>query len=82
MKRFNTRINVKDASLLTSTVTTGEFSIAAFASGAGLLVGIALSGTGRFFSLAIAITQITQKFFKVFTVKQENYDAIKLLALS
>ena len=49
MKRFNTRINVKDASLLTSAVTTGEFSIAAFASGAGLLVGIALSGTGRFF---------------------------------
>ena len=58
---------------------TGGISIAAFASGVGLPVGIALSGTSQLLSLA---TAITQKSFKVFTVKQEKRDAIKLLAQS
>ena len=42
-------------------------------------VGIALSGTSLLLSLA---TAITQKSFKIFTVKQEKRDAIKLLAQS
>ena len=56
---------------------TGRISIAAFARGVGLPVGIALSGTSLLLSLA---TAITQKSFKIFTVKQEKRDAIKLLA--
>ena len=58
---------------------TGGISIAAFASGVGLPVGIALSGTSLLLSLA---TAITQKSFKIFTVKQGKHDAIKLLAQS
>ena len=61
------------------TVITGGISIAAFASGVGLPVGIALSGTSLLLSLA---TAITRKSFKIFIVKQEKHDAIKLLAQS
>ena len=57
----------------------GGISIAAFASGVGLPVGIAKSETNLLLSLA---TVITQKSFKTFTVKQEKHDAIKLLAQS
>ena len=56
---------------------TGAISIAAFATGVGLPVGIALSGTSLLLSLA---TTITRKSFKILTVKQEKHDAIKLLA--
>ena len=79
MKRFNTITGIVDTGLITSTVITGGISTAAFASGVGLPVGIALSGTSLLLSLA---TAITQKFFKTFTVKQEKHDAIKLLAQS
>ena len=58
---------------------TGGISIAAFASGVGLPVGIALSGTSLLLSL---VTAITRKSFKIFTVKQEKHDAIKLLSQS
>ena len=56
---------------------TGGISIAAFASGVGLPVVIALSGTSLLLSLA---TAITQKPFKTLTMKQEKHDAIKVLA--
>ena len=79
MKRFNTITGIVDTDLITSTVITGGISIAAFASGVGLPVGIALSGTSLLLSLA---TAITRKSFKIFTVKQEKHDAIKLLAQS
>ena len=79
MKRFNTNTGIVDTGLITSTVITGGISIAAFASGVGLSVGIAFSGTSLLLSLA---TAITQKFFKIFTVKPEKHDAIKLLAQS
>ena len=79
MKRFNTITGIVDTGLITSTVITGGISIAAFASGVGLSVGIALSGTSLLLSLA---TAITRKSFKIFTVKQEKHDAIKLLAQS
>ena len=69
MKRFNTITGIVDTGLITSTVITGGISIAAFASGVGLPVGIALSGTSLLLSLA---TAITRKSFKIFTVKQEN----------
>ena len=77
MKRFNMIIGIVDTSLITSTVIAGGISLAAFASGVGLTVGIALSGTSPLLSLA---TTITQKSLKIFTVKQEKHDAIKLLA--
>ena len=77
MKRSNTITGILDTGLITSTVITGGISIAAFASGVGLPVRIALSGTSLLFSLA---TTFTRKSFKIFTVKQEKHDAIKLLA--
>ena len=76
MKRFNTIAGIVDTSLITSTVITGRISIAAFASGVGLPVGIALSGTSLLLSLA---TAIIQKSFKIFIVKQEKHNAVKLL---
>ena len=77
MKRFNTITSIVDIDLIISTVIIGRVSIAAFASGVGLPVGTALSETSLLFSLA---TVITRKSFKIFTVKQEKHDAIKLLA--
>ena len=68
-----------NASLITSTVNTVEVSISAFASVVDLPVGIELSGTSLLFSLA---TVITQKSFKLFTVKQEKHHAIKLFSQS
>ena len=79
MKRFNTVTGIVDRSLIISTVITGGMSIAAFASGVGLPVGIALSGTSLLLSPE---TAFTRKSFKIFTVKQEKHDAIKLLAQS
>ena len=78
-KRFNTITGIVDTGLITSTVITGGISIAAFASSAGLPVGIALSGTSPLLSLA---TAITRNSFKISTVKQEKHDSIKLLAQS
>ena len=79
MKRFNTITGIVDTGLITSMVITGGISIAAFASGVGLPVGIALSETSLLLSLA---TVITRKSFKTFTVKQEKHNSIKLLAQS
>ena len=61
MKRFNTITGIVDIDLITSTGITGGISIVAFASGVGLPVGIALSGTSLLLSLA---TAITRKSFK------------------
>ena len=79
LKRFNTIPGIVGTGLITSTVITGGISSTAFASGVGLPVGIALSGTSLLLSLA---TAITRKSFKTFTEKQEKHDAIKLLAKS
>ena len=79
MKRFNTITGIADTGLITSMVITGGINIAAFASGVGLSIGIALSGTSLLLSLA---TAITQNYFKIFTIKQEKHDAIKLLSQS
>ena len=79
MKRFNTITSIIETGLIISTVITGGISIAAFASGVGLPVGIALSGTSLLLSL---VTAITQKYVKTFTVNQEKHSVIKLLAQS
>ena len=79
MKRFNTITGIVDTGLITSTVITGGIPIAAFVSGVGLPVDIALSGTSRLLSFT---TVITRKSFKTSTVKQEKHDSIKLLAQS
>ena len=77
MELFNTIVSIMDTVLVTSTYITGRFSIATFVSGAELPVGFALRKTGRFFSLA---TAITQKSFKIFTIKQEKHNVNQLLA--
>ena len=77
MTRLNTITGIVETGLITSMVITGGISIATFASGVGLPVGIALSGTSLLLSLA---TAITQKSFEFFTVKQEKHSSIKLLA--
>ena len=69
MKRFNAITGIVGTGRITSTVITGGISIAAFASGVGFPIGIALSGTNLLLSLA---TVITQKVFKTFTVKQKK----------
>ena len=65
-KRVNTITCIVDIGLITSTVITGVISIAAFASGVGLPVGIASGGTSLLLSLA---TVITRKSFKTFNVR-------------
>ena len=57
MKRFNTITGIVDTGLITLTVITRGISVAALASGVGLLVGIALSGTSQRLSLATVITR-------------------------
>ena len=77
MKRLNTITSTGDASLLTSRVITGGVvSITTFASCVGVTVGVHWVELAYSFSLA---TAITRKSFKIFTVKLEKYDAIKLL---
>ena len=68
IKRFNTITGIAGTGLITSTEIT--------ASGVGLPVGIALSGTSLLLSFA---TAITLKSFKTVTVKLEKPYAIKLL---
>ena len=72
MKQFNTITSILDTDLITSTVITGGISIAAFARGVGLPVSLLLS----------LATAITRKYFKIFSVKQEKHDALKLLVQS
>ena len=55
MKQFNTITGIVDTGLITSTAITGRISIAAFASGVGLPIGISLSGTSLLLSLATVI---------------------------
>ena len=69
VKRFDAITGIIDTSLITSTVITRGISIAAFASGVGLPVGIALSGTSLLLSFA---TTITRKSFKIFTLIRKN----------
>ena len=80
MKRLNTITGIVDTDLITSTVITGEISIAAFASGVPLPVGITLSGS----RLLPSLVHLNRSFksFKIFTINQEKHDAIKLLAQS
>ena len=79
VKRFNTITGILDTGLIASAVITGGIYVAAFVSGVGLPVGVALSETSLLLSL---VTVITRKSFKIFIVKQEKHDAIKLLAQS
>ena len=78
LKRFNTITGIIDTDLIKSTMITGVISIAAFANGNGLPLGLALSGT----SLLSHATVITRKSSRTFTMKQEKHDTIKLLAQS
>ena len=77
MKQFNKITIVLATGLKTSTVITEGVSVATFTSFTGLPVGIALRKTSLFLSVT---TGITQKTFKIFTIKQEKHDIIKLPA--
>ena len=66
-----------DTSLIVTTVLTGSTSIAAFATGIGLPVGLVLSGT----SLALSLgSGITRKSCNSFIIKQKKHEEIRLLA--
>ena len=67
MKIFNTIMRIMHTGLITSTVITGRVSIAAFASGVGLLVGNASSGASLIFS---PLRTIARKSRKTLIVKQ------------
>ena len=67
MKTFNTIMRIIYTGLITSTVLSGSVSIAAFASGIGLLVGNALGGASLIFS---PLRAIAQKSLKTLIVKQ------------
>ena len=71
-KRFNTITGIVDTGLITSTVITGGISIAAFASGVGLLVAIPLTGTSLLLPLATATQMST--FENQMRVKREFSD--------
>ena len=62
MKQFNTIRGIIDTGLITSTVVTRGMSIAAFASGVGLPVGIALSGISLILSLQLQRHENVLKF--------------------
>lgn len=62
MKRFNEITCVIDTNLKTSTVIAGGVSMAVFAIGTNISVGIALNGTSLLFSLVSAITQKSFKY--------------------
>ena len=79
IKQFDKIIILLVTGLKTSAVITEGVSIAAFKNFTGLTVGIALRETSLLFSVA---TAITQKNFKIFTIKQEKQDVIKLPAQS
>ena len=79
IKRFSTITAVLDTSLITTTAITGGISIAAFACGIGLPVGISLSATSLLLSLA---TTITRKTISIFNSKEKKHDDIRLLAQS
>ena len=68
-KQFNTITGIVDTGLIISTVITGGISLAAFAGGVGLPVGITPSGASLRLSLA---SVIIRKTFKSFTLKQEK----------
>ena len=67
--QFDTITSMLDTSLITLTAITGGASTTAFASAAGLPVGITLFGTRLIFSPAVAITG---KYSKIFIAKQKN----------
>ena len=70
-------MSIRDTSLLTSTVLTGGISIAAFASGVGLPVRIALGRVRLPFSF---MAPATRKYLKASIVAQEKHHSIKLLS--
>ena len=76
-KRSNTILSIAETGLITSTMLTGGIPIAALASGVGLPIGIAFSGTSLLLSLK---TPATRKYLKTSIVTQEKHDSIKLLA--
>ena len=77
VRRIGNSILIVDTGLIITTVITGSTSIAAFASGVAIPVGIALTGTSLLLSIA---TTVTQKSLSAMNVKQKKHEEIRLLA--
>ena len=76
MIRFNKITSLIDTGISTSTVITGGIFIVKFANDFGLSHGITLNGT------SLVLTAITQKSFKIFIIKLEKHDSIKIISQS
>ena len=79
MKLLNRITSIVNIVLITSAVITRTIYITVFSSVVCLPVDILLNGASLLFFFA---TAITQKYSKIFTLRQEKLDAIKLHAQS
>ena len=77
IRRIGNSILIVDTGLIITTVITGSTSIAAFASGVAIPIGIILTGTSLLLSIA---TTVTQKSLSAINVKQKKHEEIRLLA--
>ena len=73
VRRIGNSILIADTGLIITTVITGSTSIAAFASGVAIPVGIALTGASLLLSIA---TTVTQKNLSAINVKQKKHEEI------
>ena len=77
VRQIGNIILIADTGLIITTVITGSTSIAAFASGVAIPVGIALTGASLLLSIA---TTVTRKSLSAMNVKQKKHEEIRLLA--
>ena len=77
VRRIDNIILIADTGLIITTVITGSISIAAFASGVAIPVGLGLTGTSLGLSIA---TAVTWKTHSAMNVKQKKHKEIVLLA--
>ena len=71
IRRIGNSIFIADTGLIITTVITGSTSIAAFASGVVIPVGIALTGASLLLSIA---TTVTRKSLSAINVKQKKHE--------
>ena len=70
VRRIGNTILIADTGLIITTVITGSTSIAAFANGVAIPVGIALTGPSLFLTIA---TTVTRKSLSRINVKQKKH---------
>ena len=77
VRRIGISILIADTGLIITTAITGSISIAAFASGVAIPVGIALTGASLLLSIA---TTVMRKSLSAMNVRQKKHEEIRLLA--